>query len=54
MRILGRGGMGIVLHAVDTCLERDVAIKILDPELSKDEMAVTRFCRESRAAGGKR
>jgi WD40 repeat protein/serine/threonine protein kinase len=50
VRIIGRGGMGIVLHAVDTCLQRDVAIKILDPELSKDELAVTRFCRESRAA----
>jgi len=50
VRIVGRGGMGIVLHAVDTCLQRDVAIKILDPELSKDEMAVKRFCRESRAA----
>jgi hypothetical protein len=50
VRVVGRGGMGIVLHAVDTCLQRDVAIKILDPELSKDELAVKRFCRESRAA----
>src|SRR5262249_28144090 len=50
LRVVGRGGMGVVLHAVDTCLQRDVAIKILDPELSKDEMAVKRFCRESRAA----
>jgi len=50
VRVVGRGGMGVVLHAVDTCLQRDVAIKILDPELSKDELAVTRFCREARAA----
>jgi eukaryotic-like serine/threonine-protein kinase len=50
IRVVGRGGMGIVLHAVDTCLQRDVAIKLLDPELSKDEVAVTRFCREARAA----
>ena len=50
LRIVGRGGMGIVLHAVDTCLERDVAIKVLDPELSKDELARSRFCREARAA----
>jgi serine/threonine protein kinase len=50
LRVVGRGGMGIVLHAVDTCLQRDVAIKILDPELAKDELAVKRFCRESRAA----
>jgi eukaryotic-like serine/threonine-protein kinase len=50
MRVVGRGGMGVVLHAVDTCLQRDVAIKVLDPELSKDELAVERFCREARAA----
>lgn len=50
VRVIGRGGMGVVLHALDTCLQRDVAIKILDPELSKDELAVTRFCREARAA----
>jgi hypothetical protein len=50
LRVVGRGGMGIVLHAIDTCLQRDVAIKVLDPELSKDELAATRFCREARAA----
>ncbi len=50
VRVVGRGGMGVVLHAVDTCLQRDVAIKVLDPELSEDELAVTRFCREARAA----
>jgi serine/threonine protein kinase len=50
VRVVGRGGMGVVLHAVDTCLARDVAIKVLDPELSKDEVAVSRFCREARAA----
>src|ERR1051325_9186842 len=50
IRVVGRGGMGVVLQAVDTCLQRDVAIKVLDPELSKDELAVTRFCREARAA----
>jgi eukaryotic-like serine/threonine-protein kinase len=50
IRVVGRGGMGIVLHAKDTCLDRDVAIKVLDPELSKDEQAGKRFCREARAA----
>ena len=50
VRVVGRGGMGVVLHAVDTCLQRDVAIKVLDPELAKDELAGTRFCREARAA----
>ena len=50
MRVVGRGGMGIVLHAIDTCLQRDVAIKVLDPELADDELARKRFCREARAA----
>src|SRR5206468_5717778 len=50
VRVVGRGGMGLVLHAVDTCLQRDVAIKVLDPDLSKDELAAKRFCREARAA----
>ena len=50
VRVVGRGGMGVVLHGIDTCLERDVAIKVLDPELSKDEPARKRFCREARAA----
>jgi WD40 repeat protein len=50
VRVVGRGGMGVVLHATDTCLQRDVALKLLDPELSRDELARTRFCREARAA----
>jgi WD40 repeat protein len=49
-RMIGRGGMGVVLQATDTCLERDVAIKVLDPELADDELSRTRFCREARAA----
>jgi serine/threonine protein kinase len=50
LRVVGRGGMGIVLHAFDTHLQREVAIKVLDPELSRDELARSRFCREARAA----
>jgi len=50
VRVLGRGGMGIVFYATDTCLERDVALKVLDPELARDELASERFCREARAA----
>lgn len=50
MRIIGRGGMGIVLEAFDTKLQRHVAIKILDPELAGDELSRQRFCREARAA----
>jgi hypothetical protein len=50
MRILGRGGMGVVLEAFDSRLQRHVAIKVLDPELADDDVARQRFCREARAA----
>ena len=50
MRVLGRGGMGIVLEAFDSCLQRNVALKVLDPDLAGDEIARQRFCREARAA----
>src|SRR6185503_1825845 len=50
LRIVGRGGMGVVLHAYDPCLDRDVAIKVIDPKLAHNEVARQRFCREARAA----
>ncbi|OYP34608.1 WD40 repeat domain-containing serine/threonine protein kinase [Rhodopirellula sp. MGV] len=49
-RIIGRGGMGIVLEAFDTHLQRTVAIKVLNPEYDKNDVARQRFCREARAA----
>ncbi len=50
VRMIGRGGMGVVLHAFDSVLERDVALKVLSPELSSNVTARQRFCREARAA----
>jgi len=50
MRVIGRGGMGIVLEAFDSRLRRHVAIKVLDPALAGDDVARQRFCREARAA----
>lgn len=50
VRVVGRGGMGVVLHAYDPSLDRDVAIKVIDPQLANNEVARQRFCREARAA----
>jgi hypothetical protein len=47
---IGRGGMGIVLKALDPGLGRIVAIKVLAPELAETNDARRRFTREARAA----
>src|SRR6185436_12671425 len=49
-RVLGVGGMGVVLAAKHLRLEEPVAIKILLPELARRQEIVTRFMREARAA----
>lgn len=48
--VIGRGGMGIVLKAFDTALNRHVAIKVLAAELATSGAARRRFARESQAA----
>ena len=50
VRVVGRGGMGVVLHGYDPSLDRDIAIKVIDPQLANNEVARQRFCREARAA----
>ncbi len=47
--ILGRGGMGAVYRAVQSSLDRDVAIKLLPPELGADPEFEARFKREAKS-----
>jgi hypothetical protein len=49
-RVLGAGGMGIVLAARHIQLGRRVAIKFMRGQAARDELAVSRFLREARSA----
>src|SRR2546423_15669756 len=49
-RILGAGGMGIVIAAHHLHLDERAAIKMMLPEALANEDAVARFPREARAA----
>ncbi|HLG31419.1 MAG TPA: serine/threonine-protein kinase, partial [Ignavibacteriaceae bacterium] len=49
LEVIGRGGMGVVFKAIDTNLEKIVALKMIDPFLARDENFVKRFKTEAKA-----
>ncbi|HEX9623766.1 MAG TPA: serine/threonine-protein kinase, partial [Streptosporangiaceae bacterium] len=48
-QLIGRGGMAVVYRATDVRLDRMVALKILNPDLARNDSFRQRFIRESRA-----
>jgi serine/threonine protein kinase len=48
---LGQGGMGVVYRALDTLLERTVAVKVISAPIDQNAELRERFFREARAAG---
>lgn len=50
IELIGKGAYAEVFRAVDTTLDRTVALKLLKPALLADEDAVGRFMREARTA----
>ena len=50
IRQIGSGGMATIYLAIDTRLDRKVAVKIMHPHLAQDEAFVNRFIREAKAS----
>jgi len=49
--LIGEGAMGVVYRAVDSALDRTVAIKVMNESIARQEDLRQRFLREAKAAG---
>jgi len=49
-KILGEGGMGLVYRGKHTILNKPLAIKVLRPDVSRDEEIISRFKQEAQSA----
>lgn len=50
LRVIGRGGMGVVFEAEDLKLQRRLALKVMLPKAAADPAGAARFLREARAS----
>jgi len=50
LKVIGKGGMGVVFLAEDVHLQRSVALKVILPEIAQKPAARERFLREARAS----
>lgn len=51
VRKLGAGASGAVWEAKNELIDRDVALKVMDPEVANDAVALQRFFNEAKAGG---
>src|SRR3954471_22784398 len=51
IELVGEGAMGVVYRAVDTVLDRTVAIKVMNEAIARQEDLRKRFLHEAQAAG---